>query len=175
MHRLARLDDLDAVHALYMHESVVPFLGFDPMSRADFVAVMAALVESRSFYVVELDGRIQGFYRTTRHEGRARHAAYLGTLAVAPQAHGTGLARAIVEEAIARLHAEGVLRIELMLEADNPRALKFYRKLGFELEGTLRAAYKRAGEAHYTDEYLMAKLLPPLAAGARPSPASPAS
>lgn len=30
-HRLATAEDLEAVHAIYMHEDVVPFLGFDPM------------------------------------------------------------------------------------------------------------------------------------------------
>ena len=78
--------------------------------------------------------------------------------------HGVlGLARSIIETAISRLHSEGVTRIELMLEADNPRALSFYRKLGFQLEGTMRSAYKRASDAHYVDELFMAMLLPPLA------------
>ena len=54
-----------------------------------------------------------------------------------------------------------------MLEADNPRALSFYRKLGFQLEGTMRSAYKRASDTHYVDELLMAMLLPPLADGSK--------
>jgi putative acetyltransferase len=160
MHRLATLADLDAVYAIYMDENVIPYLGFDPMPKADFVQVLNDLVASRSFYVVENQGRVQGFYRAARHEGRAHHAAYLGTFAVAPQARGTGLARSILETVISRLHAEGVTRVELTLEADNQRALAFYTKLGFELEGTLRAAYKRASDAHYLDELMMAKLLP---------------
>ena len=163
MHRLATLADTDAVYSIYMHEDVVPYLGYDPMPRTDFVAVMEQLVGSRTFFVVEREGRIQGFYRTVRQEGRARHVASLGPLAVAPEARGSGLARSMLETAIARLHAEGVVRVELMLEADNPRALKFYRKLGFELEGTLRCAYKRSSDPHYMDELLMAKLLPPCA------------
>lgn len=165
MHRLATRADLDAVYAIYMDEAVVPYLGVDPMPRADFVKVLDELVASGSFHVVERAGRILGFYRVERYEGRASHVAYLGTFAVAPEARGTGLARAIIEQAIARLHAQGVRRVELMLEADNPRALRFYRKLGFELEGTMRAAYKRAGEERYVDELFMARLLPPPGTG----------
>jgi hypothetical protein len=70
------------------------------------------------------------------------------------------LARSIVETAISRLHSQGVTRIELMLEADNLRALAFYKKLGFEVEGTMRSAYKRAHEAHYVDEIFMSRLIP---------------
>jgi putative acetyltransferase len=165
MHRLATLADLDAVYSIYMDDDVVPYLGFDPMPRADFVKVLSDLVASKSFYVVENSGRVQGFYRASRHEGRARHAAYLGTFAVAPEARGTGLAKSIIETAISRLHSEGVTRIELTLEADNRRAFKFYTKLGFELEGTMRSAYKRSNDSNYLDELLMAKLLPPLASG----------
>ena len=163
MHRLATLADLDAVYSIYMHSDVIPYLGFDPMPRADFVKVLRDLVASQSFYIVEQSGRVQGFYRTSRYEGRERHVAYLGTFAVAPEARGIGLARSIIETAISRLHSDGVTRIELMLEADNPRALSFYRKLGFQLEGAMRSAYKRASDAHYVDELVMAMLLPPLA------------
>lgn len=163
MHRHASRADLDAVYAIYMDEGAIPYLGFDPMPRADFAQVMDELVASGSFFVVEDAGRVQGFYRITRQEGRAGHVAGLGTFAVAPEARGTGLARSILEQAIARLHAEGVTRVELTVEADNPRAIGFYGKLGFEVEGTLRSAYKRSSDAHYTDERLMARLLPPLA------------
>jgi len=163
MHRLATLADLDAVYSIYMHNDVIPYLGFDPMPRPDFVKVLRDLVASQSFYIVEHSGRVQGFYRTSRYEGRERHVAYLGTFAVAPEARGTGLARSIIETAISRLHSEGVTRIELTLEADNPRALSFYRKVGFELEGTRRSAYKRSSDAHYVDQLFMAMLLPPLA------------
>jgi RimJ/RimL family protein N-acetyltransferase len=163
MHRLATLADLDTVYSIYMDKDVVPYLGFDPMPRDDFVKVLSDLIASNSFYVVEVDGGVQGFYRASRHQGRARHAAYLGTFAVAPEARGTGLARSIIETVISRLNAEGVTRVELTLEADNKRALNFYTKLGFELEGTMRSAYKRSTDSHYLDELLMARLLPPVA------------
>jgi putative acetyltransferase len=108
-------------------------------------------------------GALAGFYRITRREGRARHVALLGTLAVAPALQGGGFAKAMLEAVFARLQAEGVCRVELSLEADNPRALAFYRKLGFEWEGRQRAAYWRSSDAGPVDELCMAKLLPPLA------------
>lgn len=162
MHRLAQTTDLEAVHRIYMHDEVVPFLGVEPMPLAEFQPVFGDLLAGGGFHVVEQGGAVKGFYRVQRHAGRARHTAYLGTLAVSPDAKGTGFAAAMMIEAIDLLAAEGVLRVELMLEADNPRAMAFYRKLGFEYEGTLRAAYKRAAQAHYVDEVLMARLLVPL-------------
>jgi putative acetyltransferase len=159
MRRLATAGDFDVVFAIYMDEEVVPFLGFDPMTREEFGPVYRALLDSGSFYVYELDARVRGFYRVTRQEGRASHVATLSTLAVAPEAKRTGIAQAMVMDAIDRLRSEGILRVELTVESDNPRAIRFYEKLGFEHEGTLRKAYKRSSDAHFVDERFMALLL----------------
>lgn len=161
MRRLADRNDIAAIYAIYMHAEVVPFLGFEPMALSDFALVFERLLESQCFYVVEVNGDVQAFYKAARYEGRAAHVACLGTLAVSPAAKGNGLARAMVEEAIADLQQQGVARVELMVEADNPRAIDFYRKLGFQYEGTMRSAYKRSKDAMYVDELLFARLLVP--------------
>jgi ribosomal protein S18 acetylase RimI-like enzyme len=132
------------------------------LASEQFEPIFASLVSSKCFFVAELGGVLKGFYRVARHEGRANHAAYLGTLAVTPEEKGSGFAFRMVTEAIECLKEQGVLRVELMLEADNPRALAFYKKLGFVQEGTMRAAYKRAGQRHFIDELFLARLLEPL-------------
>jgi putative acetyltransferase len=159
MRRLAELQDLDAVFAIYMHERVVPFLGYDPMPLEDFRPIFDELVGCGCFYVYEVDGRIAGFYRASRYPGRVSHVACFGTLAVDPALHGRGIAQAMVRDAIDRLAAEGVKRIELYAEADNTAGLRFYEKLGFECEGVLRKFYKRAGDADYVDDHLLALLI----------------
>lgn len=182
MLRLATPADLDAVHGIYMHPAVVPFLGHEPMVLDAFRPVFGDLLAGGGFHVWEGDhGSVRGFCRAARHPGRAAHAAYLGTFAVHPDERGSGLAATILQAVIGHLQARGVLRVELMVEADNLRAQAFYRRLGFEQEGVLRAAYKRAGQAHYVDECLMARLLAPLprldaqAASHGPQQATPAA
>ena len=159
MRRLATPEDIDTVFALYMHEKVVPFLTYDPMPLEDFRPIYQGLLDSGCFFIYEREGRVAGFYRATRYPGRVQHVACLGTLAVDPALHGEGIALAMVGEAIDTLKAAGVKRIELFAESDNAPALRFYEKLGFEREGTLRKFYKRAGEADYIDEYVMALLV----------------
>lgn len=159
MRRLATPEDIDIVFAVYMHEKVVPFLGYDPMPLEDFRPIYQGLIDSGCFFIYEREGRVAGFYRATRYPGRVQHVACLGTLAVDPAFHGQGIALAMVSEAIDTLKAAGVKRIELFAESDNAPALRFYEKLGFEREGTLRKFYKRAGEADYIDEYVMALLV----------------
>ena len=159
LRRLATSADLAQVYAIYMHPEVVPFLGIDPVSLEEFGPYFTGLLASGSFFVVQRDGRVQGFYRETRQQGRSRHVVILTTLAIAPAEKGSGLAAAMLDEAIELMRAQGVLRVELTLEADNQRAFAFYRRLGFELEGRLRKAYKRASEPDYRDELVMSRWL----------------
>lgn len=159
MRRLVIPGDFDRVYDIYMHDTVVPFLGFDPMPRSAFGKVFDPLFESASFYVFEVEGIVQGFYQVRRHLGRAAHVAYLGTLAVAPEMMGTGLAKVMMEDALTRLRRAGIRRVELTVEADNGRAIAFYERVGFVHEGTQRAAYKRVSDEGYVDELMYGLLL----------------
>lgn len=161
LRRLATQDDFAGVHTIYTHPDVSPYLGYDPMPLEDFRPIFTALVASDAFFVVPRDAQVRGFYRVSRQKGRSRHVAILETLAVSPDERGNGFARDMVTEALEAMAADGILRVELMVEADNPRGISFYRKLGFEQEGRLKAAYKRSHQAEYVDEILMAKLLAP--------------
>jgi ribosomal protein S18 acetylase RimI-like enzyme len=145
--RLAVENDLEEVFAIYMHDEVIPFLGFDALPADQFRPHFQDLLLDGDFFVVEVDGRVAGLYRLSRREGRARHVACLSTFAIAPGLRGGGLARQVLDDAILRLGAAGIRRVELTVESDNARAIAFYTKTGFEREGTLREAYRRATRA----------------------------
>lgn len=159
MRRLATPQDIDAVHAIYSHDDVLPFLTYERMSLEAFRPVYQQLLQSGCFYLWDADGEVAGFYKATRFPGRVNHVVQLGTLAVDPRRHGQGVAQAMFEDALARLKAEGTHRVELMAEADNARGLRFYAKFGFVEEGRLRDFYKRAGDDHYVDELVMGLIL----------------
>jgi ribosomal protein S18 acetylase RimI-like enzyme len=159
MRRSAVESDLEEVFAIYMHDEVIPFLAFDPMPVDQFRPRFQDLLRDGGFFVVEVDGRVAGFYRVSRREGRERHVACLSTFAIAPRLRGSGLARQVIDNAILDLRAAGIRRVELTVECDNARAIAFYTKIGFEREGTLRQAYKRATDLSFVDEIVMARLI----------------
>ena len=156
MKRIARESDIAQVFAIYMDATVNPFLGYDPMAMDEFLPVYAQLMSKQAFFVYELAGEVAGFYCSNRYPGRASHVAYIGTFAVAPKYHGQGVARKMLESEISALRDQGVLRIEVIVESDNVKAKRFYAKLGFEVEGTLRKFYKRSTESNYIDDHIMA-------------------
>ena len=155
MHRLATDDDLQAIFTIYMHESVVPFLGYDPMPLDKFRSVYAELTREKDFFVYEVNGTIAGFYKISRRPGRAHHVAYLGALAVSPDFQRQGIGLQLMTDIIQNLQNESVKRMELIVESDNPGGIAFYKSLGFEIEGTLKHFYKRADQNHYVDDYIM--------------------
>jgi ribosomal-protein-alanine N-acetyltransferase len=63
------------------------------------------------------------------------------TLAVAPQARGRGLGRALLQAAVSRACAMGAGAVFLEVGADNPPALALYAGLGFVKVGTRKAYY----------------------------------
>lgn len=117
-----------------------------------------------------------GFIKGSWIDGRSLHFAisddgddaYLGTVslknidtqnasaeyAIGTQrrAHGTGAAlsatRSVLRYAFGNL---GLHRVYLNVRADNPRAIRFYEKVGFRREGIARDALKPGGGAGFID------------------------
>src|SRR6186713_757347 len=98
--RLAARDDLAAVHRIYTHDEVAPFLGFDPVPLAEFRPVFEDLLATRSFFVALREDQIRGFYRVNRQKGRSKHVVVLETLAIDPVEKGSGFAHAMIREAL---------------------------------------------------------------------------
>jgi putative acetyltransferase len=159
MLRLARPDDIEQVHRIYMDASVIPWLAHDPMDLNAFRAVFAKLLTAENFFVEEREGAVAAFYRITQYEGRASHVAELGTLAVHPDWQGRGLAYEMVATALANMKAGGVIRVQLLVEPENTRAIAFYIRMGFQQESIQRRAYRRSGEAGEIDDLVMVRFL----------------
>lgn len=166
--RLARAADFESVHRICMHPAVIPFLGFEPMPASEFESIFAALLGSERFFIFECAASIGGFAHVSRHAGRSQHTAFISTLAVDPDLHASGFAQSMLQTVLSDLRSESVRRVELVVETDNVRAIRFYKRNGFSVEGTLRGSYRRAHEDCDIDSHIMAIVYPP-AVVAKPS------
>lgn len=110
--------------------------------------------------VAVADGQIVGSagLHTVQTSLRRRHVRLLG-IGLAPEWQGRGLGRRMIQRL---LHWAddwaGVLRIELHVHADNPRAIALYQSLGFVEEGRHRGYALKGGQ--YVDSFSMARLHP---------------
>jgi len=158
--RLAEDRDAPALHRIYSDPQVAPQMGFDPCSASAFQPIFAALQAGDALHVCEANGQVVGAYRLERCTHRLSHVAKLGSVAVDSQHMGNGLAQAMIAHAIEHAANADVTRIELTVAADNLRAIAFWRKLGFEVEGRFRNYFSRSGMPGLFDELAMALHLP---------------
>lgn len=88
-----------------------------------------------------------------------RRVAHVGALALGVDAaHASrGLGSALLEGCRAEAARRGLTRLELVLMADNLRALNLYLRHGYQVEGLRRGSLVREGRR--VDEYFMALLL----------------
>jgi len=99
-----------------------------------------------------------GGLHTTSPSLRRQHVRLLG-IGIAPQWQGRGIGTRLMARLLQWADGwSGVLRIELFVHADNPRAMAMYRRFGFAEEGRHRAYALKAGA--YVDSVSMARLHP---------------
>jgi len=97
---------------------------------------------------------VAGFYR---HEGiKMSHKGVLWGMYLKPEARGSGLAPILVERLLEYASKE-VEQVQLTVVASNPRAIRFYERMGFVAYGLEKEALK--DKDAYFDEILMVKFL----------------
>lgn len=97
----------------------------------------AATAEARSAFVAEDEGRWLGVVAC--HLRVAPTEAQLYSMWVAPEARGTGIARALIR-AVAEWAAErGVERVYLFVQERNAGAQRMYERVGFRTTGAREA------------------------------------
>lgn len=135
------------------------FLLYGPDDYALTVAEIAAQIErmsrdaaSRSL-IAENESGFVGFLSIFGSGvPRVRHAALLA-LGVLRAWWGQGVAADLMNEALRWAPTAGISRLELSVMATNSRAMAFYERLGFKIEGTRRRAYIIDGKP--VDDHIM--------------------
>ncbi len=106
--------------------------------------------------VAVLDEHIVGSAGIHREKGRRDHVGGIG-MAVHDDFHGRGIGSSLLAALIDTAdNWLNLRRLELAVYVDNAPAIRLYRKFGFEVEGTRRAAAFRDGA--FVDDYVMARL-----------------
>lgn len=157
--RLATAKDLAAVHAIYAHPQIAAWLGRESMALQDFEPLFDDLCARPSFQVWELGGVVVGFHHLSLLVSAAGISAYLGTIALAPEHQGKGLAQQVLGDLIEELKRGGVARIDLIVDSRNRRAIACYQRLGFVIERTLARCAPQAGKMRELSDHYMGLFL----------------
>jgi ribosomal protein S18 acetylase RimI-like enzyme len=109
--------------------------------------------------VAELDRRIVGYIRLVPATSLAcnAHVRQIQGLAVADEARGHGVGRALIRAAMTEARRQGARRITLRVLGHNTPARKLYEAEGFAVEGVLPEEFLLDGK--YVDDVLMGRAL----------------
>jgi putative acetyltransferase len=157
--RRAEPDDYELVTTIFRDDLTtsgtlqVPFPSVDRWRKN-----MAEPVEGDYLLLAFVDGQVAGLagLHPVGKSPRRAHARMLSICVIGPY-QGKGVSRALMQ-ALMDLADKWlpVTRIELTVFADNERAIKLYRRFGFEMEGTHKAYALRDGA--YVDTLAMARI-----------------
>lgn len=154
-------EDFSAVHEMCGQQTVINGTMRLPYQSVAYTRQRFEAAEGVIQLVATADDEVVGFAELITHPRapRHRHAAEISMIMVREgwqhQGIGRQLMAAMVDLAEQWLQ---ITRLSLVVWADNERAIRLYRQMGFEIEGTMPEYVFRAGS--YIDAYLMGRLSP---------------
>jgi L-amino acid N-acyltransferase YncA len=157
--RPATSDDADAIwrifHAVVQDGDTYAFLPDTPRDQA----VAYFLGPNIASWVIEEDGRVIGMYKLIPNRiGLGSHVANASFM-VDPAAHRRGAGQAMGEHCLDQARRAGYLAMQFnFVVSTNLAGVTLWKKLGFEIVGTLPRAYRHS-TLGYVDAYVMYRFL----------------
>ena len=136
------------------------FTVFDsPFSTEEERSFISSLGARSALYVAEVNSEIAGVQSIDLFSNHARSTSHVATLGtwLRCDIRGRGLGRLLAMASFAFAKNNGYTKIVIQVLADNERALRFYRGLGFNDIGVARKHVRLSGSFH--DEVYLEKLL----------------
>lgn len=146
--RRARYDDVETIlawsnnRAIWMVDNPADY---QPRSLAEFKPQWQTLVDHGTTWVIELEGVAVG------HLGWIQHAPEICEFYIIlgePSALGRGIGREAMTWMLYEARARGLDVLYGRVLGNNPHALRFFNRLGFELIGRSEQYFERGGIAH---------------------------
>lgn len=122
--RLLRIEDYDEVYDLWLH---IPGMGLNTTDDSREGLARYLRRNPHTCFAAEADGALVGVL-LAGHDGRR---GFIYHTAVLPAYRHRGIARRLVEHALAALDAEGIQKVALVVFARNETGNSFWEKLGF--------------------------------------------
>ncbi|MFI1162977.1 GNAT family N-acetyltransferase [Streptomyces sp. NPDC020801] len=156
--RRATLDDEDGLGRLD-RATWSPLHAVTPPPRQPYEPFFTRRSGPREHLVAELGGRLVGYIRlglATELASNA-HVRQIRGLAVAEEARGRGVGRALLRAAVEEARRQGARRVSLRVLGHNTPARELYASEGFVVEGVQPGEFHLDGA--YVDDVLMGRPL----------------
>ncbi|MEI0698670.1 GNAT family N-acetyltransferase [Brachyspira intermedia] len=112
----------------------------DVKKEEEFLQSIQKSITTKMF-LCEIDGEIIGICNLKGVDRkRVKHRVNLG-ISVLKKYWGNGIAKRLINYAVAYAKENSIKKIELTVRTDNERALKLYKSLGFFIEGEINSFF----------------------------------
>lgn len=162
--RSVRAEDAEALLDLNRKlDRETSFMLLEPDERNDSVQEQAKTIArvlatpNQLMLVAEADRRLAGFLVVSGGAFRRNRRTATVVVGVAREFWGRRIASELFAAGETWARGRGLLRLELTVMVHNESAIRLYKRVGFEIEGTRRAAVEIDGKP--VDELFMAKQL----------------
>jgi len=127
------------------------------ISRTDALAYWQT--SGHEVFIAEDGGAVVGsYYLRANQKGGGAHVCNCGYI-VAPDAIGRGVAGAMCEHSFARAKARGFSAMQFnFVVSTNPRAVRLWQRMGFEIVGLLPGAFEHPTEGYVAALVMFRKL-----------------
>jgi L-amino acid N-acyltransferase YncA len=169
--RAAASADIPAITAIYGHAVRYGTATFEVAvpDEAEMAERLRALVDGGFPYLVaEIDGAVRGYAYAGLYRSRAAYRYTLeDSIYIAPDFHGLGLGRALIDRLIADAAAGGFRQLIAVIgDSSQVASIALHRAAGFRMVGTCEAVGFKFGR--WIDTVLMQRALGPGADGIPP-------
>ena len=158
--RPARLDDAEAIRAIYNYEVETGTAVFDLQPRSS-QAQREWLTDrsgAHAVIVAEVDGVVTGFASLSRYKERAAYSTTVeNSVYVGAQYRDRGLGRLLLEEIVAVAERHGFHTVIARITAENRASVVLHERVGFETIGIEREVGRKHGR--WLDVVAMQKML----------------
>jgi RimJ/RimL family protein N-acetyltransferase len=113
--------------------------------------------DNHTILLAEFEGQLVGCLEASGGSYQKTYHTVHVIVAILLRFTGQGIGTRLFEELERWASERGLHRLQLSVMLDNPRALRLYQRLGFQIEGVKRHSMRIKGL--YVDEYSMSKLL----------------
>ena len=132
-----------------------------PFSETQECTFISSLGSRSTLFVADIEGKVAGAQVldlfSSAPTSSMSHVATMGTW-LRSESRGSGIGRLLAEESFRFARNNGYRKIVIQVLADNQRALRFYRSLGFNDIGVAREHVRLGGGFH--DEIYLEKVFP---------------
>jgi L-amino acid N-acyltransferase len=158
--RPARLEDSEAIRAIYNHEVATGTATFDLVARS--VDEQRRWLTERSgahaVIVGVVDGEVAGFASLSRYKERpAYNTTVEDSIYLAAAHQGKGLGEQLLNEIIATAALHGFHAVVARISGESEASIRVHAKVGFEIVGREREVGRKFGR--WLDVVVMQKLL----------------